>query len=1384
MLRLGLSKKQSKIQLHSRSQSPNVLNSSSSMDGQYRPHHIISPSASSSTSTSPVPTRTPVPHKSHTNEDVNPPSSASAMSFSSLATLAGIESPLDSPSATTFDQSMGGECTGSPLASRATSPPQSTISPLQLTESSVPLTHAASSTTMVSTSPLFTVFNPSSKRPMHVPPPLDLHRQLSSNSDIPSSSNTIASATSPLRITKRLPSNPSSPPPLDIRDTHLTSPLGQQISRVGSKAEEDHTDTGTPMPMSGASSSFFTAPTTADTHSAPSSSTNTILVLAPPSSTRISLSYSSTDSTPPPSALPSALDTSITTSSEYSTLDDLSKAHPGRFSRVSMGPCLGSLSLPALHGINTFPPSVLHPPLASGASFLPNGASTSTFASPPPSPRPPMQRTASSATLSGGRTISLSDAAIADTHAQVGIGLSLLQDLVGGMGSDSDSGSEYDDDSDDANTGGFRDAAPKHKSSLELDEGRAIDRQSKYSNVAKSKIQAEVEAEAFAVALGRVGTQRGSATVSEDGTVEGLTYDRSEDDHAQDQEASTTTTASHMPVEYRARNDQTTVTSTLTNATFLSSQNSPVPQTFGQISPQYTSPTSPVFPHMPSHQAQQAYAQRHNQDPNHFPTFIERSRRPSLAPSAASGMSVKSGASITSTVASGSWEGAAEIYDDYRYSRFSSHSVAAGSVSGVGRPSVDSVRVRTDSSGGSIAGRSRTESGSSAAGSAPRLAPKLLALVTEAEPADPRVSTSGPPKRTTLTTLLEKERTTRDRSMSVDSDVSVYTQNSRLSTLSRDIAAFSRVESDVMTLNSMATFHSNDTRPPPLSLSTQSLVTPEQSPLLHTEWASPASTLGTTQSALPPATSISAFTPVPGWVGAEGAPELGTAVSLNVQEHDIGSNGDVRTVENLVETGGIASAMRFKLEESRRSPPTDHMPNLEDAAVSLDAGADESGDSTTGLGDRIVVDDEEELPSKIIADDGEEFDEEGDTFVDEARRRFVDSPEPQDDEELKRQPTQWRRQVSESPEPELSRRNLAPLVVTNRTPSPRESDDDDQFSQRYGDSLQPEVSNKPSSPKAPLPPPSNTLPEGAKQLITTTQPPPSHVRPSNTSTTAVDGSRRSLFLPHPNAPKAPAGVVPNVALGPGVGVGAGPRLNLPPPPHVTSSSAHKTYAGQSAPQIQSQTQATPHIRPSLHTVILMALSSPLRPLTPRRGPLPLGPTIFGRTEFDLANSMGPVPIFFTIDPPIPPSKATAPGGVLPPPIGAGSSLSPDPSAAVIDGLNSLVPSSKIGSTSSNTTADSASTTNLLSSRSKPAPPPRSMSTDSRSSRYNSSTASSQETTGTVKPKDGSHVPLGVPIPRSNFLPKAAGFRPRSRSFSGFNSTSTHVTSLETAIVDR
>ena len=91
-----------------------------------------------------------------------------------------------------------------------------------------------------------------------------------------------------------------------------------------------------------------------------------------------------------------------------------------------------------------------------------------------------------------------------------------------------------------------------------------------------------------------------------------------------------------------------------------------------------------------------------------------------------------------------------------------------------------------------------------------------------------------------------------------------------------------------------------------------------------------------------------------------------------------------------------------------------------------------------------------------------------------------------------------------------------------------------------------------------------------------------------------EGQRRSLFLPHPNGPKAPS-------------------LNSPGPRYITQ-------------------QQPPPPQPPTHggviQAIRMALSTPPQGINTFRGP-----TIHGRTVVDFATSFGPGPITFTINPP-------------------------------------------------------------------------------------------------------------------------------------------------------
>lgn len=110
-----------------------------------------------------------------------------------------------------------------------------------------------------------------------------------------------------------------------------------------------------------------------------------------------------------------------------------------------------------------------------------------------------------------------------------------------------------------------------------------------------------------------------------------------------------------------------------------------------------------------------------------------------------------------------------------------------------------------------------------------------------------------------------------------------------------------------------------------------------------------------------------------------------------------------------------------------------------------------------------------------------------------------------------------------------------------------------------------------------------------------------------------------------------------------------------------------------------------------------------------------GPTIYGRVEHDLASSTGPVPILFSVDPPAPPPPPVV--VIVPKTSPLRTAVVPEPSTApaVEEGIDAKAESSDDGN--------------------------------------------GGNSNGSVNV-----------IPRANFFPKAATARPRSRSFSGFNST--------------
>ena len=218
------------------------------------------------------------------------------------------------------------------------------------------------------------------------------------------------------------------------------------------------------------------------------------------------------------------------------------------------------------------------------------------------------------------------------------------------------------------------------------------------------------------------------------------------------------------------------------------------------------------------------------------------------------------------------------------------------------------------------------------------------------------------------------------------------------------------------------------------------------------------------------------------------------------------------------------------------------------------------------------------------------------------------------------------------------------------------------------------------------------------------------------------GSRRSLFLPHPNAPK--------------------PAPIRSEPMYVRRALEQPVYGPPRIPESN-----------AVH-VIRMAVAGP-------RGPTPLC-TIYGRCDIDLSKATGPVPITFSLEPPpVRPvqvvNRPNFPSGMprrpvaassMPPPPSVGPSLPPmNPTSGPPAPTNSQFPSDRAPTTSSVPIPQS--------NGSKP-PEPSTVSVN---------------TVSTPTSKTAEAIPSSNVIPRANFTPKVQTPRPRSRSFSGFQTPS-------------
>ena len=208
----------------------------------------------------------------------------------------------------------------------------------------------------------------------------------------------------------------------------------------------------------------------------------------------------------------------------------------------------------------------------------------------------------------------------------------------------------------------------------------------------------------------------------------------------------------------------------------------------------------------------------------------------------------------------------------------------------------------------------------------------------------------------------------------------------------------------------------------------------------------------------------------------------------------------------------------------------------------------------------------------------------------------------------------------------------------------------------------------PRSPTSPVPRETHPTPP---QPLVIAQP-----RPSKPTTFDFGSSRTSMFLPHPGAPKAP-GTAP---VGPLYG-------RVQSPPFLAPGLKHSQT---SLPQLLRMVAAT-----QMHS-----------------NGAPRMMTVYGKCETDLANAVGPVPITFSLEPPI------------------------------------SVPANRVA-------------------------PHRSQSSDSNPPPSPSSQPSTPTNQSFPSKPTGTGMNTGA-IPRPNFFPQKPQVRPRSRSFSGFDSASSKV----------
>ncbi|KAF5361144.1 hypothetical protein D9758_009039 [Tetrapyrgos nigripes] len=220
------------------------------------------------------------------------------------------------------------------------------------------------------------------------------------------------------------------------------------------------------------------------------------------------------------------------------------------------------------------------------------------------------------------------------------------------------------------------------------------------------------------------------------------------------------------------------------------------------------------------------------------------------------------------------------------------------------------------------------------------------------------------------------------------------------------------------------------------------------------------------------------------------------------------------------------------------------------------------------------------------------------------------------------------------------RKSLSRIIIDARSSEQSLQSQTPQIGVISADNASPKYPSSEASPYSASDLPLDLLPPPSPSTFPPTSPiasqgQVSHLRPTLNELrgyTPGQGERQSLFMPHPNAPKAPTD---NHGMGPMF-----IRGTMSPSPAQRAGPDPRKVAAN----VLQMVLASPSPQPS--NIFPPPSSAPIRGANGRTPPPPppthLGPTIYARVDVDLATSTGPVPVTFSVQPLGPPPLPAMP----------------------------------------------------------------------------------------------------------------------------------------------